>query len=134
MRRLLASTCFLVGLASNSTPTFAADCGNVSLAMHINVQSAEVLAYVDKFILENGFDCTVEMMPGDTVPSTTSMVEKEQPDVSPETWVDLLPEIVPRGLKDNKIVEAAKALPDGGVQRVVDPKICGGRTPGYQNC
>lgn len=122
MKILLASTCFLAGLASNSMPTFAADCGNVSLAMHINVQSAEVLAYVDKFILENGFDCTVEMMPGDTVPSTTSMVEKEQPDVSPETWVDLLPEIVPRGLKDNKIVEAAKALPDGGIQGWWIPK------------
>lgn len=121
MRNFLASTCLVAGFMALSHSASAAECGTVSLALH-NVQSAEVLAYVDKFILENGFGCTVEMIPGDTVPSTTSMVEKGQPDVSPETWVDLLPEIVPRGLKENKIVEAAKALPDGGVQGWWIPK------------
>lgn len=55
-------------------------------------------------------------MPGDTVPTTTSMVEKGDPDVSSETRVDLLPEIVPRGIAENKIVFGSKALPDGGVQ------------------
>src|SRR5690606_8320621 len=56
------------------------------------------------------------------VPSTTSMVEKGQPDISPETWVDLLPEIVPRGLAEGKIVMGAPALPDGGVQGWWIPK------------
>lgn len=118
MKKLLASTCLLFGFAGGA---HAADCGTVSVALH-NVQSAEVLAYVDKFILENGYGCTVETMPGDTVPSTTSMVEKGEPDISPETWVDLLPEIVPRGLAENKIVMAAAALPDGGVQGWWIPK------------
>ena len=121
MRKLLASTCVVAGFMALSDSAIAAECGDVSLALH-NVQSAEVLAYVDKFILENGFGCSVEMIPGDTVPSTTSMVEKGQPDVSPETWVDLLPEIVPRGLKEEKIVEGGKALPDGGVQGWWIPK------------
>lgn len=118
MKKLLASTCLVFGLAGAA---HAADCGTVSVAVH-NVQSAEVLAYVDKFILENGYGCTVETMPGDTVPSTTSMVEKGQPDISPETWVDLLPEIVPRGLAEGKIVMAAPALPDGGEQGWWIPK------------
>ncbi|MGY5808639.1 glycine betaine ABC transporter substrate-binding protein [Rhizobium sp. LEGMi198b] len=121
MKYLLASTCLAVGYLGLSLPASAAGCGTVTLALH-NVQSAEVLTYVDKFILENGYGCSVETMPGDTVPSTTSMVEKSEPDVSSETWVDLLPEIVPRGLKDQKIIEAAKALPDGGVQGWWIPK------------
>jgi glycine betaine/proline transport system substrate-binding protein len=115
MKKFLASTCLLFGLAGSALPAYAADCGTVTLVVQ-NVQSAEVLTYVDKFILENGYGCTVETVPGDTVPTTTSMVEKSEPDVSSETWIDLLPELVPRGLKENKIVLAAAALPDGGVQ------------------
>ncbi|MGY5775297.1 glycine betaine ABC transporter substrate-binding protein [Rhizobium sp. LEGMi135b] len=121
MRKFLASTCLVAGYFALSHSVSAAGCGTVSLAVQ-NVQSQEVLAYVDKFILENGYGCTVETAPGDTVPTMTSMVEKGAPDVSSETWVDLLPEIVPRGLKENKIVEAAKALPDGGVQGWWIPK------------
>ena len=121
MRKLLASTCLLVGFAGLYAPASAAECGTVVLTVH-NVQSAEVLTYVDKFILENGYGCTVETVPGDTVPTTTSMVEKGEPDVSSETWVDLLPEIVPRGLKEGKIVFGAPALPDGGVQGWWIPK------------
>ncbi|TCN36520.1 glycine betaine ABC transporter substrate-binding protein [Sinorhizobium americanum] len=121
MRGMLASTCLLVGLAGGAVSANAAECGDVSIVIH-NVQSAEVLAYVDKFILTEGYGCNVETVPGDTVPTTTSMVEKGDPDVSPETWVDLLPEVVPRGIKEGKIVFAAPALPDGGVQGWWIPK------------
>ncbi|WP_105384654.1 glycine betaine ABC transporter substrate-binding protein [Neorhizobium alkalisoli] len=122
MKHMLASTCLLAGLVGLAMPGLAmADCGTVTLTVH-NVQSAEVLTFVDKFILENGYGCTVETVPGDTVPTTTSMVEKGDPDVSSETWVDLLPEVVPRGIKEGKIVFAAKALPDGGVQGWWIPK------------
>ncbi|UIJ91819.1 ABC transporter substrate-binding protein [Sinorhizobium meliloti] len=122
MKHMLASTCLLAGLAGFAMPGMAmADCGTVTLTVH-NVQSAEVLTYVDKFILEEGYGCTVETVPGDTVPTTTSMVEKGDPDVSSETWVDLLPEIVPRGIEQGKIVFGAPALPDGGVQGLWIPK------------
>jgi len=115
VHRLLASTALAAGVFGGAWSAAAQDCGNVTLALH-NVQSAELLTYVDKFILENGYGCRVETIPGDTVPSTTSMIEKGSPDVSSETWVDLLPEIVPQGLKDGKIVYGAPALPDGGIQ------------------
>lgn len=121
MKRLLATTCLLTGFMGASASAIAAECGEVTLTVH-NVQSAEVLTFVDKFILENGYGCTVETVPGDTVPTTTSMVEKGAPDVSSETWVDLLPEVVPRGLAEGKIVFGAPALPDGGVQGLWIPK------------
>ncbi|SIQ82127.1 glycine betaine/proline transport system substrate-binding protein [Paracoccus thiocyanatus] len=121
MHKLLASTVLAAGLFGGAWSASAQDCGNVTLALH-NVQSAELLTYVDKFVLENGFGCRVETIPGDTVPSTTSMIEKGSPDVSSETWVDLLPEIVPQGLNDGKIVYGAPALPDGGIQGWWIPK------------
>ncbi|WHO74631.1 glycine betaine ABC transporter substrate-binding protein [Rhizobium sp. BT03] len=121
MKKLLASTCLLAGLAGFASLSHAAECGDVVLAVH-NAQSAELLTFVDKFILENGYGCNVETVPGDTVPTTTSMVEKSEPDVSSETWVDLLPEIVPRGVQEGKIVFGAPALPDGGIQGWWIPK------------
>lgn len=121
MHRLLASTVLATAALGLTSAANAAECGDVTLVVH-NVQAAELLTYVDKFILENGFGCSVETVPGDTVPTTTSMVEKGEPDVSSDTWIDLLPEIVPRGLEAGKIVLGAAALPDGGIQGWWIPK------------
>jgi glycine betaine/proline transport system substrate-binding protein len=128
MKSLLASTCLMFGIVGHGSIASAADCGDVTLTVH-NVQSAEVLTYVDKFILEEGYGCSVETVPGDTVPTTTSMVEKGDPDVSSETWVGLLPEVVPRGLEEGKIVFGAPALPDGGVQGWWIPKYLADKHP-----
>jgi glycine betaine/proline transport system substrate-binding protein len=115
LKRLLLTTAFALGLAGVSAPAFAAGCGDVTIAS-MNWQSAEVMANVDKFILNKGYGCNADITTGDTVPTITSMVEKGQPDVAPEGWVDLLPEVTSRGLQDKKIVEGARSLPDGGSQ------------------
>ncbi|MFO1140728.1 MAG: ABC transporter substrate-binding protein [Paracoccus sp. (in: a-proteobacteria)] len=92
-----------------------ADCGAFTIAS-MNWQSAEVLANLDQFILNNGYGCSAEITTSDTVPAITSLVEKGQPEVVPEAWVDLMPEVVAGGLKDGKIVEMARSLSDGGQQ------------------
>ncbi len=115
MKKLLASTCFALALSGAVGFAHAAGCGAVTIAS-MNWQSAEVLANVDKFILNNGYGCSADITTGDTVPTITSMVEKGQPDVAPEGWVDLLPEVINRGLKEGKIIEGAQSLPDGGIQ------------------
>ena len=114
MRSLLASTCIAAGMVLFAANASAA-CGEVAIAA-MNWQSAEVLANVDKFILDKGYGCSAAITTGDTVPTITSMVEKSQPDIAPEGWVDLLPEVISRGLHDDKIIEASQALPDGGSQ------------------
>ena len=115
MKTLLLTTCLAVGAIGFGAPAFAADCGDVTIAS-MNWQSAEVLANVDKFILNKGYGCAADITTGDTVPTITSMVEKGQPDVAPEGWIDLLPEVANRGLSEGKIVKGATALPDGGIQ------------------
>jgi glycine betaine/proline transport system substrate-binding protein len=121
MKTLLALTCLSLGLMAISGPATAAECGDVTIA-NMNWQSAEVLANVDKIILTSGYGCNVELVIGDTVPTLTSMVEKGQPDIAPEGWVDLLPDVVNRGVKEGKLVAAAQALSDGAVQGWWIPK------------
>lgn len=123
MKKRLASTIFIVaaGVAA-TTSASAAECGSVTIAS-MNWQSAEVLSALDKFILENGYGCEAEITVGDTVPTITSMVEKGEPDIAPEGWIDLLPEVVNRGVDEGKLVVAAEALPDGGVQGWWIPKF-----------
>ena len=62
--------------------TFAsASCGKVKIA-EMNWASAELMANVDKIILEKGYGCEVEMVAGATMPTFTSMNEKGSPDVA----------------------------------------------------
>ncbi len=121
MKKLLASTCLVFGLLGGAVTANAAECGSPTIAS-MNWQSAEVLSNIDKIILNEGYGCTAEITVGDTVPTITSMAEKGQPDIAPEAWVDLLPDVVKRGVDEGKLVVAAKALKDGGVQSWWIPK------------
>ncbi|WP_313760244.1 glycine betaine ABC transporter substrate-binding protein, partial [Rhizobium sp.] len=121
MKMLLASTVLAAGLLGLGGAASAAECGDVTIA-NMNWQSAEVAANIDKLILEAGYGCKAELVVGDTVPTLTSMAEKGQPDIAPEAWVSLQPEIVNRGLTDGKFIKAAKILSDGAIQGWWIPK------------
>jgi glycine betaine/proline transport system substrate-binding protein len=121
MKHLLASTALALGLLAMGGAASAAECGAVTIA-NMNWQSAEVLANIDKLILNAGYGCDASLVVGDTVPTLTSMTEKGQPDIAPEGWVDLLPDVVQRGVADKKLVSTVEALSDGGVQGWWIPK------------
>lgn len=112
----LAST-----LVATSSYAMAEACGDITIA-NMNWQSAEVMANVDKFILNAGYGCRADLISGDTVPTITSMVEKGRPDIAPEGWVDLIPEVARGGLASGKLVQGAKSLSDGGSQGWWIPK------------
>src|SRR5690606_37154461 len=109
MRKLLATTCLAVGIGAWAAAPAAAECGDVNIVA-MNWQSAEVLAALDAYILREGYGCNATIISGDTVPSITSMVEKGEPDVAPEGWIDLAPELIERGLAENRLVKAAVAI------------------------
>jgi glycine betaine/proline transport system substrate-binding protein len=121
MKQLLASTCLMVGLIGGASFASAAQCGTVTIAS-MNWQSAEVLSNLDKLILNNGYGCDAEITVGDTVPTITSMAEKGQPDIAPEAWIDLLPEVVRKGTEEGRIIQVGSPLPDGGIQGWWIPK------------
>ncbi|MGV1751437.1 ABC transporter substrate-binding protein [Agrobacterium sp. CG674] len=126
MKKLLASTIIVTGFtlaaaAGASTANAAETCGNISIA-EMNWASAGVAAYVDKFIMENGYDCTVDIVTGDTTPTFTSMNEKGQPDMAPEMWVNTLGAPYEEAVKSGNLIQDVKILSEGGVEGWWIPK------------
>lgn len=106
----------------------AAACGKVTVAS-MNWQSAEVLASIDKIILSAGYGCEVEIVPGDTMPTLTSMMEKGQPDVAPEAWVNAVRQPLDAAVKEGRLHYAARSLTDGGVEGWWIPKYVADANP-----
>ncbi len=76
--------------------------------------SATLIANIDQFILEHGYGCDAELIPGDTMPTGTSMIEKGQPDVAPELWSNSLKDALDKGVQEKRPRYAGKALVNGG--------------------
>ena len=91
----------------------AEECGSVTIA-DMNWASAEFAAYLDQFILQEGYGCDAELVPGDTVPTTTSMIEKAEPDIAPELWVNSAREAIDKAAAEGKIAITVNILKDGG--------------------
>ena len=110
------------------TAAVAQACGKVSVA-NMNWQSAEVLAHIDNIILTSGFGCDVELVPGDTMPTLTAMMEKGKPDVAPEAWINAVRQPLDAAVKAGTLHYAATALKDGGVEGIWIPKYVADANP-----
>ncbi len=82
-----------------------ADCGDVQIAA-MNWPSAQLMANVDKVILEEGYGCNVELVPGDTMPTFTSLNEKGEPDIAPELWINAVREPLKTALEEGRLQSA----------------------------
>jgi len=109
----IRKTLTALALTCASLQVNAAECGRVTLA-DMNWNSATLIANIDRFILEHGFDCDAELVPGDTMPTGTSMIEKNQPDIASEFWSNSLKDALDKGVKEGRIRYAGKSLSQGG--------------------
>jgi glycine betaine/proline transport system substrate-binding protein len=107
------TTSALIVLAALSSGAQAAECGRVTIA-DMNWNSATLIASIDQFILEHGYGCDAELIPGDTMPTGTSMIEKGQPDVAPEMWSNSMKEALDKGVAEKRLRYAGHSLVDGG--------------------
>ncbi|CZF82735.1 glycine betaine transporter periplasmic subunit [Grimontia celer] len=119
MKKLLASSCLL--LSAMPMSSFAAECGKVTIA-DMNWNSASLIANVDRIILAEGYDCDAELVPGDTMPTGTSMIEKGEPDIAPEFWSNSLKAALDRGVEEGRLRFAGAVLSDGGEEGFWVPK------------
>lgn len=119
---LAGSSMFLTGCGDKAeeaeapmaeTAAVAATCGSVTIA-EMNWSSASLMANVDRYILEHGYGCDSKLVPGDTMPTGTSMIEKGQPDLAPELWSNGLREPLDKGVADGRLRYAGDSLSDGG--------------------
>lgn len=91
----------------------AQECGNVSIA-DMNWNSASFMAHIDQYILQNGFDCEAELIPGDSIPTITSMLNKGEPDIAPEFWTNSSKEALAQGIAEKRLRKAGRSLSEGG--------------------
>ncbi|MGY8870101.1 MAG: ABC transporter substrate-binding protein [Pseudomonadales bacterium] len=89
------------------------NCGKVTIA-DMNWSSASLIANIDRFILENGYGCEAELVPGDTMPTGTAMIEKGEPDIAPEMWSNSMKDALDKGVAEKRLRFAGKSLSDGG--------------------
>ena len=121
MKKLLASTVFAVGMFAFAGSANAAECGKVTIA-NMNWASAEVLANIDAMILKAGYGCDAEMVAGDTQPTLTSMIEKGEPDVAPEAWINSMRTVLDTAVGEGRLTYASESLNEGGVEGWWVPK------------
>lgn len=110
-----------------------AECGKVTVG-EMNWSSASVIANVEKFILETGYGCEVELLQTSTVPAMTSMVEKGEPDIASEIWINSVRESFDNGVAEGRIVSAGNVLSDGASRRGGFPSTSPRRTPIFAPC
>ena len=110
----------LIVAALFSQPAFAQDtaCGTdrtIDIA-EMTWPSAAALAHIHATILEKGYGCTVEIVTGDTVPTSSSMLTRGRPAIAPELWTSTIQEAWDKGVKDGKLVQLGDAITDGTLE------------------
>ena len=126
MKRSLAAAALVVAplLAGQAH----AACGKVTIA-DMNWPSATLMAHVDMLILKHGYGCDAELVPGDTMPTGTSMIEKGEPDIAPELWSNNFTEALRKGVAEKRLRVAGKSLSDGGEEGFWVPKYMVDKDP-----
>ena len=77
MKNLFFATAFALSAMSGIAKMYNyAACGSVSIA-EMNWASAQLMANSKLIILKDGYGCDVSIVPGDTMPTFTSMNEKK---------------------------------------------------------
>lgn len=89
------------------------DCGPVTVA-EMTWPTAAFAANVEHIVLQHGYGCLSEIVPGNTVPTLTAMVERGEPDVAPEVWLNSIRLVVERGLAEGRLRMAGDLISDGG--------------------
>ena len=107
VKNIILSALVLLGFTSFSGVANAG-CGKLVIAEQ-NWASAELMANVDKIILEKGYGCEVELVSGATMPTFTSMNEKGSPDVAPELWANAVAVPLKKAVGENRLIVANKS-------------------------
>lgn len=92
----------------------SADCGEVSIT-EMNWASSAVVTHVSKFLMEQGYGCTITLIPSSTVPALASVSETGKPDIVTELWINGAPSY--EELEAAGTIETlGDVLSDGGIE------------------
>ena len=106
----LAASAAALTLGATGASAQDSSCGNVSMA-EWDWPSGELMANVDKIILEEGYGCDVQLITGGTTTIFASMNEKGQPEVAGELWINSVRELLEKGIDEGQL----KIVNDGPI-------------------
>jgi glycine betaine/proline transport system substrate-binding protein len=109
-----------------STTTASADCGEVTIT-EMNWASSAIVTSVSKFLMEQGYGCSVKLVPSSTMPAVTSVAETGRPDIVTELWLTSAPAYLPLE-EAGKVRTLANVLSDGGSRASGSPTTSPART------
>ena len=104
----------VAALLSTATAAFA-DCGEVSLT-EMDWASSQFITHVSKFLMEQGYGCTVELVPSATVTSVASLAENNEPDIVTELWLNSAGEVYRKLESEGKVERLTDVFNPGGVE------------------
>ena len=105
----------ILGLTSAANATECGTDKTIDIA-EMTWASAAALAHVHAHILEDGYGCNVEIVAGDTVPTSASMLSKGTPAVAPELWTSAIQEQWKKGEADGAVESLGNAFKGGAVE------------------
>jgi glycine betaine/proline transport system substrate-binding protein len=94
--------------------------------------SANVLAQVTHRILTAGYGCKAKLVPGDTVPTATSMLTKNRPHIAPEMWISTASSIWDAINKKGNVYKASDVFGSGGKEGWSIPDYVAKANPGLK--
>ncbi len=116
MNKTMKLTMSMAVVAAMSSATAAyADCGEISLT-EMNWPSSQVITHVSKFLMEQGYGCTVELVPSATVTSVASLAENAEPDIVTELWLNSAGEAYRKLEEEGKVERLTEVVNLGGAE------------------
>ncbi len=117
MKKLLvAAFAGVVAAAGLGVPGKAsADCGEVSIT-EMNWASSQIITEVAKFLMEQGYGCTVEKVPSATTTSVASLAENGEPDIVTELWLNSTGDVYAKLEAEGKVSRLAEVIAPGGLE------------------
>lgn len=119
----IAAAMAVAFLSASSLPALAQDadaalCGTdrtIDIA-EMTWPSAAALAHIHATILGEGYGCAVEIVAGDTVPTSSSMLSRGTPAVAPELWTSSIEDAWKAGVEEGTVIKLSDAITDGTVE------------------
>ena len=113
--RCAATALVIAGFAAPATAAECGDLDTVTIA-EMTWQSAAMVARVAETVLAEGYGCDVEIVPGDTVPTATSLLTRGEPMIAPELWLSTVRDVWTKIEERGTAYAAGPVFADGGLE------------------
>lgn len=116
-------------------PAAAQDCGTAGTVTIAEMTwlSAATLAHVTQRILKDGYGCDAQLVPGDTVPTASSMLARSQPTIAPELWVSTVQAAWDQMQAKGNVYKASDIFASGGQDGFWVPDYVLAENPGLKS-